>query len=71
MKCDSCGREFDGPGVPTIRSRGGFYDYWMNKNLPVTICPECAESRRRLPRYIFLAIISIVAVLLFLSMLWQ
>jgi hypothetical protein len=50
MRCDICGQKFDGPGVPYTRN--------FDKRFYVrtAVCPECATSRRNLPRFIVLAI---------------
>jgi hypothetical protein len=71
MKCDKCGRNYDGPGVPVIEFKKIVFGS-MQPNPParITICPECAESRRKLPGFIFAAIcLAIVAALIACSLL--
>jgi hypothetical protein len=56
MKCFDCGKEFRGPEVHDVRSSGqALVSFWKNKNIEVTICPECAAQRRGMLRYWILA----------------
>jgi hypothetical protein len=71
MICDSCGKEYDGPGVPYTRSIDkGFTAYWLNRTVRITICPECAESRRKMPGFIVIVIcIALFAAVIICSLL--
>ncbi len=65
MQCDRCGQEIVGEAFEDTHSVGPSV-HQSNRLEIITLCAECAESRRRIPLFMFLAFcfaIGIVGVL--------
>lgn len=68
MRCDVCGCTIDGePFFDTINEEDGSTGAYIHNTtaVPITLCAQCANRRRQLPRYmLFVFVLALGAVTL-------
>jgi hypothetical protein len=56
MQCSTCGKEFSSGGTFDSHSVGISDVAMGNKTVAITLCPDCARSRRKLPWFVIITL---------------